>query len=537
MRPTTATSSPCRKVSDGSKAAGAYDEPIERSLPGSPGANVTEPDGGARVRGFRPDAAYLAFGAIACLLILSRLSGLDQSLQHDEVVTVVNYVKPGPQGFWGGGYGANNHLLFSLASWLTTSATGLDEVALRAWAVLPGIVAVAVLTWWSWQRMGRWVAVLVAFLATTSPLFLELHKQARGYGLMALAAVLLLIAADRVLVSPHRSWRHWTALGAASVLGIGSHLAFAVGFLAQSATLATRRRLGMGVVLTTVCVGLISAALYAPLLDQMPSNLAQTAAEARAKGGPPLEWHAPLTGPATLLAPSVEVLGLGIRYRGCQAGCYSGIAFVLLIPALFCWVAGIVALWSQGRRELLLVLAAPAVLSFLVLTVQHEYVGARFVSYTLPSTLIVAAVGIVAVVRRLSAYRYARPVVWGGAGLIAALMLFQFGRLTLWWNARPFEDLRTVAALVDREGEGPILTNSSRPTGLFYYVRRDRVKVLSPTSIEVVTCSAPAPYTFVHHPFQSAPLDLSCLERRRARTIRVHQRDRGKFLDVYLVEG
>lgn len=59
---------------------------------------------------------------IAVLFILwAFLTGLNLSFWHDEAWTIINYVEPGPAAIFAGEYVPNNHMLFSLLAWLTTT--------------------------------------------------------------------------------------------------------------------------------------------------------------------------------------------------------------------------------------------------------------------------------------------------------------------------------------------------------------------------------------------------------------------------------
>src|SRR5688572_30665359 len=77
-------------------------------------------------------------GLVAVVLVWTRLIGLEQSFQQDEVFTVQEYVIPGPDGFLFGEYSPNNHVLFSWLAWLTASVVGQSEPLDRIWGVFPG---------------------------------------------------------------------------------------------------------------------------------------------------------------------------------------------------------------------------------------------------------------------------------------------------------------------------------------------------------------------------------------------------------------
>ncbi|HEX2427021.1 MAG TPA: hypothetical protein VHI53_03790, partial [Gaiellaceae bacterium] len=99
----------------------------------------------------------------------------------------MNDVRGGPHAILAGPYIPNNHELFSFLGWATTSVLGESAVALRLWSVVPFLLGVAVVTVWLHRRVGALSAVLFLFLATMSPLLLDITRMARGYGLAFLA--------------------------------------------------------------------------------------------------------------------------------------------------------------------------------------------------------------------------------------------------------------------------------------------------------------------------------------------------------------
>ena len=133
------------------------------------------------------------------VLVWSRLVGLDRSLWHDEIVTVVDYVRRGP-GEILDRPDPINHELFGMLAWATTSVVGESEIALRLWSVVPFVAR---------RRARHGLAprpprrarpgILFLFLATASPLLLDISRQARGYGLAFLAMSVVVVAALEAL--------------------------------------------------------------------------------------------------------------------------------------------------------------------------------------------------------------------------------------------------------------------------------------------------------------------------------------------------
>ncbi len=61
---------------------------------------------------------YAAWITLGAALIAPRAAALTQGLWHDEIYTIQNYVSGGPAAIFGR-YGTNDHMLFSLLSWVT----------------------------------------------------------------------------------------------------------------------------------------------------------------------------------------------------------------------------------------------------------------------------------------------------------------------------------------------------------------------------------------------------------------------------------
>ena len=111
--------------------------------------------------------------------------GLDHSFWHDEILDVEEFVREGPGRILAGP--DLNHELFTLLGWATSSVVGESELALRLWSVVPFVAGVALVTVWLHRRFGALSGLLFLFLATVSPLLLDITRQARGYGLAFLA--------------------------------------------------------------------------------------------------------------------------------------------------------------------------------------------------------------------------------------------------------------------------------------------------------------------------------------------------------------
>jgi hypothetical protein len=512
-------------------------------------SQTTSPADG-RASGTRTAIAWLVL--LAFVLIWTRLVGLDQSLQHDEAFAVEEYIEPGPSGILFGQYEPNDHVLFNLLTWGTTLGLGRSEALFRLWAALPGLVAAGLLVWWCWRRLGLWTAVVVAFLIATSPIQLELFKQARGYGLTALAAVVMLIAADRFVGDRSTKWLGlW---GVAAAVGTYTHPAFAFAFVAQAAALGFRRETRRRVAIASAAVAVALVIAYAPLLDQMLGDfskyyagagwdrvqqaaLAPLAADDPSRR-PPVYWYAPVTGPGELVAPVVELVATSDTRPQCEFNCYTGTNFLRYsaIPLLLALV-GAGVLWLRGRRDLVLVLAVPIVLPFVVAALARVNIQNRFVSYLIPYLLVLIAVGIVAALSAIALNRRAAIGAVAVASGIAVLVLSRFIDLNSRWVAVPWEDAKTVGTIVNNADVDRVLTNSTRATVLAHYIGESRLEDLTePAQLDEELCLARQGLAYIEGSgYGSTPADTACLRQAGATRTRVNQRGRGGGFDVWLI--
>ncbi len=125
-------------------------------------------------------APIAAYSILGLALVASRTVGLDHSFWTDEIMAVEDFIREGPRTILSG---PNlSHELFGILAWLTSSLVGESEIALRLLSVVPFVGGVVLVTAWLHMRFGPLAGVLFLFLATVSPLLLDITRQARGYG-------------------------------------------------------------------------------------------------------------------------------------------------------------------------------------------------------------------------------------------------------------------------------------------------------------------------------------------------------------------
>ena len=301
-------------------------------------------------------ASYAAVGTVLCL---TRLLGLGHSFWHDEIYTVTNIIRPGPGRIVAGP--DLNHQSFSILAWANQYVFGRSEVAYRLWSVFPFLTGVAAVTVWAHRRLGVLTGMLFLFLATISPLLLDITREARGYGLAFLAMAVLTIAAleaDRGAEA-----RAIFAFCLAGVIGTWTLPQFGIAFVATGIVLLYKRTLprqtGAGLALSLLAIAL----WYSPHLGKLH---AVSADHGRAQVHTTWLVSAPIDQivvPALLWIDGVVLV--------------PGVVWLPIILAIVMLMAS--SPLARDRRVLLL-LSAGTVASIAVLWITQTYVVPRYLT-------------------------------------------------------------------------------------------------------------------------------------------------------------
>ncbi len=261
----------------------------------------------ARRRNPRVAFTLVALLAIAAVL---RTVGLNDGLWFDEILTLVQFVRPSLPQIVTEYSSSNNHPLYSVLAHLTVAMFGEHAWALRFPAFLFGVASIPLV-----YAMGRAVtdrreALLAAALMAVSYHHIWFSQNARGYTALAFFAML----ATWVLLKGWRTGNPWYFVwyGVVSALGVYTHLTMAFVVAGQTIVVAweawahpaTRRRLtaaaaGFGL----AAVGAI--ALYSPMFADVYAFFS----------GPPLETAAVAT-PSWAVRETVRGLRLGLGAAG-----------------------------------------------------------------------------------------------------------------------------------------------------------------------------------------------------------------------------
>jgi SAM-dependent methyltransferase/4-amino-4-deoxy-L-arabinose transferase-like glycosyltransferase len=473
------------------------------------------------------------YASMALTFIWMRLIDMQISLWDDEAATVVQYINKGPAGIYSSAnYTPNDHILYSLLSWMTVGVLGRTEPTYRIWSVFPAILSAVLLVVWARRRLGRGTGLALAAVLLTAPYLLYETVQARGYGLAQLGMVLVLIAAIEIEEHGPRRWS-LAALASGIVVGPASHAMTAVGVVCVIAFLLRRRDLRRPVLKASAIGGACLAVIVAPLAPAMVNQAQKwfiagahdTRSAAIKSARPPLPASSPVVGPIDLGIYTGELLETGGVNTSCGAHCESPARAALPdAPLLICAILGVVALWWRRRRGLLGCLLVALVGGFALPTLARSYVAPRFVLYLLPAYALLAAVGIGAVLTWAARHRVASKSVLATIALAALL----FGGLRMYevnerWGQRPGIDYRGMADSFAGTGIPHAVTNAPPNVayGLTYYLG-SKVSYAQPATLRADLCASSAPFTFVQLAFPITPEERNCLLARGASSLDFH---------------
>lgn len=458
-------------------------------------------------------AAYAVLGLILCW---SRLVNLGASWASDELMTVRNYVRAGPREILTGHYIPNNHELYSLLGWGTTSLVGESEVALRLWSAVPFVVGAIVVTAWLHVRLGALSGVVFLFFATASPLLLDITRQARGYGLAFLAMSVLTISALEAARSP-RAWPI-VAFCIAGVVGTWTLPNVGIAFLATGAVLLAnrdlRRRAAVGIAISV----LVILAWYAPHLDDLLESSQQ-------------EYAQPIEPGWVVTAPIDQILVPALRWID-ETLLDPNLASLIVVAALALLIGSSPLL---RRRHSALVLCAGTVATIVVFWIARTNVAPRFFSFLLVPLLVLLASGIAAILARLTSGRppILRTVIaLTTLGLVALISASQLERVT----RLPREAVREAAEAirVHAPESTPVFAYIPYPRDLEHYLGRPVVALESPAQAQRA-CRASGEAVFVSQPWILPAVTVPCTGREGARHLRFEQYARGDEINVWLI--
>lgn len=118
------------------------------------------------------------------------------------------------------------HILHTLLSWTAHQLLGANPAALRTPAFLAACLTLPALWWFVRREFGWLAAAFAAALVGTSPFFIEYATNARGYSLLALLFMALLLCGQQLARRPN-SHLLWGLFAVVVALGLFNHLVMA----------------------------------------------------------------------------------------------------------------------------------------------------------------------------------------------------------------------------------------------------------------------------------------------------------------------
>lgn len=458
-------------------------------------------------------ALVASYAALGVSLVASRTVGIGQSFWTDEITAVEEFIRAGPSEILGG---RNlSHELYGLLAWLTSTVVGESEIALRLWSVLPFIAGVALVTAWLHERMGALSALAYLFLATVSPLLLDITRQARGYGLVFLAMSVLVVAG----LEARRSRRTVALLAfcAGGIAGTMTLPQFGIAFVAAGAVLLgvapLRRRTAGFLAISLVAI----AVFYAPHLGEVRDA-------SRIEDGVQIDTLWLLTAPIdqVLLPALIWIDGTAL------------VAGVVWLPAVL--GALLVMAYSPlaRRPSTALLLGAGPVATVVVLWLGQAYVIPRYLSYLLVPLFVLLATGAAALPERVATRSALVPATL--CVVVAAVLAIRFVELAPELMRLPREANRDAAEAVLAREPPPrsVLAFMRNPRNLEHYLGR-QVVLLSAGEVSDRVCASAEPVAYVTQPFAIPRVELACLGRPGVEHYRFQQYARGGEMNVWLV--
>jgi hypothetical protein len=453
-------------------------------------------------------AGYVVLGAV---LAVTRLVGLGHSFWFDELHFVAYFVRTGPWDIVAGPY--LSHELYSLLAWATAALVGESEAALRLSSVLPFLAGVGVVTAWLHVRIAALAGLLFLFLATVSPLLLDITRQARGYGLAFFAMCVLVVAA---LEADRTKARGAVALAcAAGVVGTWTLPQFGIAFVATALVLLTDRALRRPTAVAGAASLLAIAAFYAPHLQQIHAA-SETPDGLR-------------IGTAWLVTAPVDQILLPALIWIDGTVAVPGIVWVPLVLAAFAVMASSPLARERGS---LLILSSGVAATVVVLWLGRAYVIPRYLSFLVVPLFVLLASGGAVLLGRVT-YRPAilRTIV---CVVAVAVLAVRFVLIAPDVVRLPREAGRDAADFIDVNAPvtTPVFAYMHLPETLSFYLDRPLRIVRASTASRVCEHGA---VVYVVEPFTFQAPDLPCLSRPGAQLHRFRQYARGGEIDVWLV--
>jgi len=325
-------------------------------------------------------------GVLLAVAASLRLVHLDAGLWFDEIDTLVHHVARPLREIVSTYESQNQHLFYSVAARLVTSAVGESAWALRLPAVIFGVASIWATHWFGKRVTSRREALLAAALLTFSYPHVWFSQDARGYtSLLFFVLVGSGLFLELLRGSIHSRFTLTLGYAVALALAVYTHLT-------ALAVLAAHAAIWVGLLLrkgentngrwaaapALALAGLLTILLYLPVLAQVYETLSRP--------GIPIRGNVKWQNPAWFV--SEAVLGLARLFPGGPVGAVTGGLFLL---------GGVGGALSYARqsRVVIALLLLPALLTAGAILLSSHNLWPRFFFFS-------AGFGALMVVRGLS---------------------------------------------------------------------------------------------------------------------------------------
>ncbi len=298
-----------------------------------------------------------AVGAVTLLTLVGlvlRTIGLDSELWYDEIYALVVSSRPPLREILTTYYGDIQHPLYSALAHVAVVALGESAWAVRLPAVIFGVATIPLLFLFARASATAREGLLAAAFLTLSYHHVWFSQNARGYTALLFWTLLCTLLFYRGLEIGR--WPPYLGYSVAAALGAYTHPTFvfvvvghaAVVLILAAQSLRRGRAEGRWLALPFAAIvlsGLLSLALYAPIIGQVAHYYQTTSGKMKAVSTPGWALLEMLRGLQLGLGSQV-VLGAGAVFVGCGLWGYwreNRLAFLLLvIPAVMmgCGVIG-----------------------------------------------------------------------------------------------------------------------------------------------------------------------------------------------------